>query len=82
MEHYKTGNLIITYKNVQRNFNIWDIEIEKNKFYCNHSDFFKQCTIFSSEENYKYFIGYLYDNHNFKLLHKMLPKTSPYGKKL
>ena len=28
------------------------------------------------EKNYKYFIGYLYDNHKVKPLHIMLPKTS------
>ena len=27
---------------------------------------------------YKYFIGYLYDNHKVKQLHTMLPKTSVY----
>ena len=32
------------------------------------------------EENYKYFIGYLYDNHKVKPLHIMLPKTSDYVK--
>ena len=33
------------------------------------------------EKNYKYFIGYLYDNHKVKPLHKMLPKASAYVKK-
>ena len=32
------------------------------------------------EKNYKCFIGYLHDNHKVKLLHIMLPKTSPYVK--
>ena len=32
------------------------------------------------EKNYKYFIGYLYDNHKVKSLHIMLPKTSSYVK--
>ena len=32
------------------------------------------------EKNYKYFIGYLYDNHKVKPLHIMLPKTSAYVK--
>ena len=29
-----------------------------------------------SENNYKYFIGYLYNDDNIKPLHIMLPKTS------
>ena len=32
------------------------------------------------EKNYKYFIGYLYDNHKDKPLHIMLPKTDAYVK--
>ena len=32
------------------------------------------------EKNYKYFIGYLHDNHKVKLLHIMLPKTRAYVK--
>ena len=32
------------------------------------------------EKNYKYFIGYLYDNHKVKPLRIMLPKTSTYVK--
>ena len=31
-------------------------------------------------KNYKYFIGYLYNNHKVKPLHIMLPKTSTYVK--
>ena len=34
--------------------------------------------ISSREENYKYFIGYLYDDYKIKLLHIMLPKTKAY----
>ena len=33
-----------------------------------------------SEKNYKYFIGYLYNDHKVKALHIMLPKTSAYVK--
>ena len=33
-----------------------------------------------SEKSCKYFIGYLYDYHKGKPLHKMLPKTSTYVK--
>ena len=36
--------------------------------------------IFFGEENYKYFIGHLYNDHKVKLLHTMLPKTSTYVK--
>ena len=32
------------------------------------------------KKNYKYFIGYLYDNHKVKPLHIMLPKTRTYVK--
>ena len=32
------------------------------------------------EKNYKYFIGYLYNDHKFKPLHIMLPKTRTYIK--
>ena len=32
------------------------------------------------EKNYKYFIGYLYNDHKVKPLHIMLPKTSAYVK--
>ena len=33
------------------------------------------------KKNYKYLIGYLYNNHKVKLLHIMLPKTSSYVKR-
>ena len=32
------------------------------------------------EKNYKYFIGYFYDDHKVKPLHIMLPKISAYVK--
>ena len=32
--------------------------------------------ISSYEENYEYFIGYLYDDYKIKLLHVMLPKEA------
>ena len=32
------------------------------------------------EKHYKYFIGYLYDNHKVKPLHIILPGTSAYVK--
>ena len=65
-----------------------DIEIEKNKFYCHKSHaplrnadiekvlVFKK--ISSGEKNYKYFTGYLYNDHKVKLLYIMLLKTSAY----
>ena len=36
--------------------------------------------ISSDERNYKYFIGYLYNNPKLKRLHIMLPKTNAYVK--
>ena len=32
------------------------------------------------EKSYKYFIGYLYNNHKVKPLYIMLPKTTAYVK--
>ena len=62
-----------------------DIEIEKNKFYCYKSPIFLKDVdiekvlvsnkISSGEKNYKYFIGYLYNDQNVKPLPIMLPKT-------
>ena len=34
----------------------------------------------SGEKNYKYFIGYLYNDHKVKSLHTVLPKTGAYVK--
>ena len=71
-----------------------DIEIEKNIFYCYKSRY-KSLTFLKDvdtgkvlvpnkisfcEKNYKYFIGYLYNDHKVKTLHMMLPKTSAYVK--
>ena len=36
--------------------------------------------IYSGGKNYKYFIGYFYNDHKVKPLHIMLPKTSAYVK--
>ena len=33
-----------------------------------------------TNKNYKYFTGYLYNDHKVKSLHIMLPKTSAYVK--
>ena len=67
-----------------------DIEIEKNKFYRNKTSIFlkdvdiervlvSNKTSFG-EKNYKFFIGYLYNDHKVKALHIILPKTSAYVK--
>ena len=66
----------------------WDIEIEKNKFYLHKAPIFLKDVyiekvlvpkkISFGEKNYKYFIGYLCDNHEVKPLHTMLPKTRTY----
>ena len=72
---------------------IWtfgSIEIEKNKFYFYKTPIFLKDAdiekvlvsnkISFGEKNYKYFIGYLYNDNKVKPLHIMLPKTSPYIK--
>ena len=58
-----------------------DIEIEKNKFYYHKTpillrDLGTEEALISNmigEKNYKYFIGYLFDNHKVKPLHIILP---------
>ena len=67
-----------------------DNEIEKNKFYRNKTAIFKKVVdiekvlvsnkISFGKINYKYFIGYLYNNDKVKPLNIMLPKTSAYVK--
>ena len=67
-----------------------DIEIEENKFYRNKipvhlRDVDIEKVLVSNkisfdEKNYKYFIGYLYNDHKVKPLHIILPKTSAYVK--
>ena len=78
--HIKNGQEILTF---------CEIEIEKDKFYCSKSpvclknvdiNVLVTKKICSGEKNYKYFIGYLYDNYKIKSLHIMLPKTSAYVK--
>ena len=66
------------------------IEIEKNKFYRHKSPVLLRDVdtekvlvsnkISSGEKNYKYFIGYLYNDDKVKTLQIMLPKTSAYVK--
>ena len=68
-----------------------DIEIEKISFIVRHKtltllrdvDIEKVLVsnkISFGEKNYKYFIGYLYNDNKVKPLHIMLPKTSAYVK--
>ena len=75
------GREILTFDNT---------EIEKNKFYRNKTPIFLKDVnieevlvshkISSGEKNYKYFIGYLYNDHKVKPFHIMLPKTSAHVK--
>ena len=67
-----------------------DTEIEKRKFTALRLLFFKKNVdikkalvsnkISFGEKNYKYFIGYLYNDHKVKPLHIMILKTSVYLK--
>ena len=62
-----------------------NIEIEKTPIYLKDEDIEKVLVsnkIYFGEKNYKYFIGYLFNDHKVKPLHIMLPKTSAYVKKL
>ena len=75
------GKKILTFGN---------IETGKNKFYRHKTLIFLgdvdiekvllSKKISFAEKSYKYFIGYLYDNHKVKPLHIILPKTSAYVK--
>ena len=63
-----------------------DIELEKNFFYRHKTPILLRNVdiekvlvsnkIPFDEKNYKYFIGYLCDNHKVRPLHKMLPKIN------
>ena len=65
-----------------------DIEVEKNKFYRHKTPVFlgdvdiEKVLVYNKssfgEKNYKYFIGYFYNDHKVKPSHIMLPKTSAY----
>ena len=67
-----------------------DTEIKNNKFYYHKTPIFLgdvdiekvlvSNKISFGERNYKYFIGYLYNDNKAKPLHIMLPKTSAYVK--
>ena len=66
------------------------IEINENEFYRSKAPFILKDVdiekilvsnkISFSEKNYKYFIGYLYNDNKVKPLHIMLPKTRAYVK--
>ena len=68
-----------------------DMEIEKNKFYWHKSyvplrDINTEKVLVSKkisfgEKIYKYFIGYLYNDHKVNPIHIMLPKTNTYVQK-
>ena len=77
--------IIIIYKILKEILTFCDIEIEKSKFYRSKKDVDIDKVLVSnktssSEKNYKYFTGYLYNDPKFKLLH-MFPKTSAYAKR-
>ena len=68
-----------------------DIKILKNKFYRQKIPNFEKVVdiekvldlsikIFAGEKNYKYFIGYLHNDHKVKPLHIMLAKVSTHVK--
>ena len=76
--------IIIIYKILKEILTFCDIEIEKSKFYRSKKDVDIDKVLVSNktssgEKNYKYFIGYLYNDPKFKLLH-MFPKTNAYVK--
>ena len=71
------------YKN-KKNLTFGNIQTEKNKSYCRKSPVslknvniekvFAFSQISFGEKNYKYFIGYLYNDHKIRPLHIMLIK--------
>ena len=90
MEHKKHKNLLSHIKVGKEILTLGDIEIEKNKFYSHKRpvplrdvDIEKALVsskIYSGEKDYKYFVGYLYNDNKVKPLHIMLTKTSAYVK--
>ena len=75
----KHKNLFSRIKNGERNRNM-DIEIEKKNYHYICPILLKDTDIekvlvskktYSGESNYKYFVGYLYNDHKVKLLHIM-----------
>ena len=72
----------------KKTLTLGDIEIDKNKFYCSKSPILLKDVdigkvlisnkISFGEKNYKYFIGYLHNDHKVETLHIILLKTSTY----
>ena len=90
VEHNKTQkNILWHIKMVKEIITFGGIEIDKHKSNCYKSPIFLEDVniekvlvsnkISSDEKNYKYFFVYLYD-YKVTPLHKMLPRSSVYGK--
>ena len=92
MEDYKTLKLLSHLKMVEEIITVGDLEIEKHKLHRYKSPIFLKDVdinnvvvsnkISSDEKNYKYFIGYLYDDYKIKPLHIILPKNERVCKEL
>ena len=86
----KHKNILSHIKMGKKNLTFGYIETEKKKFYHHKGPIFVKDLdigkvllskkISSGEKNYKYFIGYFYNDHKFKPLHIILPKISAYIK--
>ena len=86
----KHKNLLSRMKMGKEILKFGDIKIRKNEFYHNKTPIFlkdvdiKKVLVSNKisfvAKNYKYFIGYLYNDHKVKPLHIMLPKASVYKK--
>ena len=76
------GKNILTFGNIETEKKIFFYQL-KSPFLLKDVDTEKVLVskkISSGEKNYKYFIGYLYNDQKVKLLQIMLPKTSAYVK--
>ena len=88
VEHYKHKNLLSRIKFGKEL--LGTLKLKKSKFYRHKASIFLKDVdvekvlvsnkISFGEKNYKYFIGYLYNDNKVKLLHMKLPKTSAYVK--
>ena len=77
-EHYKAEKFIITYKNWQRKFNaLKHGNRKKINFIAIRLLFFKRfkTRLLLVKKNYKYYIGYLNNDHKVKPVHIMLPSA-------
>ena len=82
LSHIKMGKEILTFGNMEMEKNIFFYH-NKTPIFLKDVDIEKVLVskkIYFDEKNYKYFIGYLYNDHKVKPLHIMLPKTSTYIK--